>query len=194
MRHPLSPASTKPRGARARLIPGRAPAWARAGAGLAAVVSLLVAAGCDGPPSDQRMQWVARDAWDHTCAEKAMVEQWKVSNGHWKIKGEVWVADVDAVFRLTDDCASGLPLIGKKYKTLEKAPFKGTVEMSRCKKDGETGWSLPGKEGSRCWTGPTLLASGGGVDVHVHVGDNKLHVDVNGPGGSNGSDGSNGSK
>src|SRR3954471_18015004 len=104
------------------------------------------------------MQWVARDAWDATCAEKAMVETWKADAGRWKIEGEVWVADVDATFRLTDDCQSGIPLVGKKYKTLEKASFKGTVEMSKCKKDGQSGWALPGKEGSRCWTGPTLVA------------------------------------
>ena len=124
-----------------------------------AVAGATALTGCNGPPSDQRMQWVARDAWDATCAEKAMVEQWTVKNGHWKIDGEVWVADVDAVFRLTDDCASGLPLVGKKYKTLEKAPFTGKVEMSKCKKDGDTGWALPGKEGSRCWTGPTLFGA-----------------------------------
>ncbi|HEY4221418.1 MAG TPA: hypothetical protein VGO62_08745 [Myxococcota bacterium] len=106
------------------------------------------------------MQWVARDAWDSSCAEKAMVEQWTATNGHWKIKDSVWVVDVDAKFRMVDDCHSAIPLVGKSYKTVESVPFKGTVEMSKCVKDGQDGWSLPGKEGSRCWIGPTLLAAG----------------------------------
>jgi len=119
------------------------------------IATVAAVAACEGPPTDQKMQWVARDAWDSTCADKAMVEKWVATNGHWKIKDSVWVADVDATFRLTDDCASGLPLVGKTYKTMEKAELKKTVEMSKCKdKDGETGWSLPGKEGSRCWTKP----------------------------------------
>lgn len=119
--------------------------------------SLLGLAACDGTPRERSMQWVARDAWDSTCAEKAMVETWSATNPRWKVKGEVYVVDVDAKFRLTDACSSGLPLIGKTYKSLDVVPFKATVEMSKCTKDGQSGWALPGKESSRCWTGATLL-------------------------------------
>jgi hypothetical protein len=124
---------------------------------LAALVVLTAA--CDGVPAQRSMQWVARDAWDATCAEKAMVETWNATKARWKIKGEVYVADVEAKFRLVDNCRSGLPLVGKEYQTIDVVPFKGTVEMSRCKKDGTAGWALPGKESTRCWTGPSLLGA-----------------------------------
>lgn len=123
------------------------------------VVAVLGLSACEGKPADRSMQWVARDAWDSTCAEKAMVETWSATNPRWVVQGEVYAVDVDAKFRLTDDCQSGLPLVGKTYKTIEVVPFKGTVEMSKCKKDGETGWSLKGKEATRCWTGPSLVAT-----------------------------------
>jgi hypothetical protein len=86
-----------------------------------------------------------------------MVETWKAENGRWKIKDSVYVVDVDALFRLTDDCQSGLPLVGKQYKTIDKVAFKQTVEISKCKAGDKDGWALPGKEGSRCWTGPKLV-------------------------------------
>lgn len=125
---------------------------------LGTLLGVLALTGCEGTPREKHMQWVARDAWDPTCAEKAMVEMWKASNPRWKIKGEVYVIDVEARFRLTDDCKSGLPLIGKSYKSLEVASYKSQgLEMSRCKKDGGVGWALPGNESSRCWTSPTLL-------------------------------------
>lgn len=117
--------------------------------------TLLV--GCNPAPRDSFVQWVARDAWDSTCAEHAIVETFTETNRRWKIKGEVYVIDVDARFKLVNACKSGLPLIGKDYQQFEVVPFKATVEMSRCKKGDADGWSLPGKEGSRCWTGPTLL-------------------------------------
>jgi hypothetical protein len=124
-----------------------------------AAACLLLLTACEGTPREQYVQWVARDAWDSTCAEKAMVEVWKAENKRWKTEGQVYVADVQATFRMTDDCQSGLPIVGKQYKALEKVPFvKAGLEVSRCKKDGADGWALPGKEGSRCWTGPTLLA------------------------------------
>ncbi len=123
------------------------------------VVTAALAA-CEGAPAQRNMQWVARDAWDATCAEKAMVETWLAKDPRWKIKGQVYLADVEAKFRLVDSCASGLPLVGKSYKTLEVVPFKGTVEMSKCQKAGDTGWALPGKESTRCWTGPSLLPDG----------------------------------
>lgn len=123
---------------------------------LVVVVGALNLAGCEGKPIERSQQWVARDAWDPTCAEKAMVEQWAASNPRWEIQGEVYAVDVEAKFRMTDDCQSGLPIVGKAYKTIEVVPFKGTVTMSKCKKDGDTGWSLKGKESTRCWTGPSL--------------------------------------
>ena len=122
------------------------------------VAGLVWMAGCDAAPREKSVQWVARDAWDSTCAEKAMVEVWNATNKQWKVKGQVYTLDVDAKFRLTDDCKSGLPLVGKEYKALEVVPFsKQGLEVSACKRDGQDGWALPGKEGSRCWTGPTLL-------------------------------------
>lgn len=121
------------------------------------VVVVMMVAACDGIPAQRSMQWVARDAWDTTCAEKAMVETFSAQNARWQIKGEVYVADVDARFRLIDNCSSGLPLVGKEYQTIDVVPFKGSVAMSKCKKDGATGWALPGKESTRCWTGPSLL-------------------------------------
>lgn len=129
---------------------------------IAAVLALSAGlSACEGTPRERNMQWVARDAWDSTCAEKAMVETWSATNPRWKVQGEVYVVDVEAKFRLTDACSSGLPLVGKTYKSLDVVPFKGTVEMSKCTKDGQTGWALPGKESSRCWTGATLLPTGG---------------------------------
>lgn len=118
----------------------------------------LVLAGCGGSPRDSYVQWVARDAWDPTCAEAAIVERFTATNGRWKIKEEVWAVDVDATFKLVNKCSSGLPLLGKEYKQFEPVVFKQTVEMSKCKKGNDSGWALPGKESSRCWTGPTLLA------------------------------------
>ena len=127
--------------------------------GTVAGAFVVVALGaCSGKPLDKEQQWVARDAWDATCAEKATVEKWTATNERWEIKDSVYVVDVDATFRMINDCDSGLPLVGKKYKTIEVVPFKGTVKMSKCKKDNASGWALPGKEGSRCWTGPNLLA------------------------------------
>jgi hypothetical protein len=123
-----------------------------------AFVSTLLAAACGGPPRDALQQYVARDAWDTTCAEQAMIEKWVAKNGRWKIEGEVWVVDVEATFKLANNCASGLPVVGKSYKQFETVTFAQSVEMSRCKNPaGDVGWALPGKESSRCWAGPTLL-------------------------------------
>ncbi len=122
----------------------------------ASTLAALLLVACDAAPSQQHMQWVARDAWDATCAEQGIVEQWKVQNGAWKIKGEVWATDVEATFKLVNACTSGLPLVGKSYKQFETVKFQKRVEMSHCKAGASSGWALPGKEGSRCWTGPTL--------------------------------------
>ena len=122
------------------------------------LASIVVgASACDSTPRESYMQWVARDAWDSTCAEQAIVETFKVDNKHWKIPSEVYAADIEAHFKLVNACNSGLPLVGKQYKQFESVGFKGTVEMSHCKKDGVDGWAMPGKESSRCWTGPTLV-------------------------------------
>jgi hypothetical protein len=134
----------------------------RTSATLSLVVALVVAAfasACGGPPRDALQQYVARDAWDATCAEQAMIEKWQARNGRWKVEGEVWVVDVDASFKLANACTSGLPVVGKSFKQFETVTFTQTVEMSKCRNAaGDTGWALPGKESSRCWTGPTLIA------------------------------------
>jgi hypothetical protein len=49
-------------------------------------------------------------------------------------------------------------VVGQAYKQFQAIPFQKTVEMSKCKKADADGWAIPGKESSRCWTGPTLLA------------------------------------
>ena len=106
--------------------------------------------GCEAMPRDRYIQWVARDAWSAQCAEKAIVETWKVENRRWKVKGESLLADIDATFKLTDDCA------GMKAYESKRFSVKG-FEISKCEVGGKTGWALPGKEKKRCWTGPQLL-------------------------------------
>lgn len=137
---------------------------------LLAGVSAVTA--CNAAPRDSFQQWVARDAWDQGCAEQGMIEVWKAGNGRWKIEGEVYVVDVEATFKLANICTSGVPpqgidlkallekgggAIARSYKQFETVAFKQTVEMSKCKANDKTGWSLPGQESRRCWTGPTLL-------------------------------------
>ena len=125
---------------------------------VASALGVLALGGCGGPPRDALQQYVARDAWDATCAEQAMVEKWSVKDGHWKVDDEVWVVDVDATFKMANACTSGLPVVGQAYKQFQAIPFQKTVEMAKCKDaQGTSGWALPGREGSRCWTGPTLL-------------------------------------
>jgi hypothetical protein len=136
---------------------------------LTAVFSITA---CNPPPRDSFQQWVARDAWDAGCAEQAMIERWSAQNARWKIEGQTYVIDVDATFKLANACQSGLTLDGinvqdllekgggaihRSYKQFENVEFKKTVEMSKCEKNGKTGWSLPGKESTRCWTGPSLV-------------------------------------
>jgi len=139
---------------------------------LVATLTVLGLTACNPPPRESFQQWVARDAWDSGCAEQAMIERWSGGNPHWKIEGEVYVVDVDATFKLANACKSGIPLdgidvkalleqgggtISRSYKQFEVVNFKKTVEMSKCKKDEKVGWALPGKESTRCWTGPSLL-------------------------------------
>lgn len=113
---------------------------------------------CEASPRSTHIQWVARDAWSPTCADKAIVERWVQSEGRWKVKGEIWTVEVDATFKLGNDCDGGL--LGKSFKAYESVEFqKKNLELSRCKKDGAEGWSLPGQESKRCWTGPSLLGS-----------------------------------
>ncbi len=122
-----------------------------------AVIAALAATGCSGEPDKHHLQFVARDAWNKNCASKATVEKFEATNKKWKIKDQVFTADVKATFKLIDDC-KGLPLVGKSYKAFESADFeKKGLELSACKAEGEKGWSLPGKEGSRCFTGPTSV-------------------------------------
>ena len=113
--------------------------------------------GCSGEPSSKDMQWVARDAWSQRCARKAVVETFEAEKKGWKVKDQVFLFDVKATFKLVDDC-KGLPLVGKSYKAYESVKFeKKGLEMSKCKADGDSGWSLPSQEGKRCWTGPTSV-------------------------------------
>jgi len=110
----------------------------------------LFALGCSSKPTTSEMQWVARDAWSSKCAEKAMVETWEASNQRWKIKDQVLLVDVSATFKLTDDC--GL----KKAYSSETFKKEG-LALSKCVDQEKKGWSQPGLEGKRCWTGPRLL-------------------------------------
>jgi hypothetical protein len=138
----------------------------------AALVTTSVLAGCNPPPRESFQQWVARDAWDPGCAEQAMIERWSVRDARWKIEGQTYAIDVDATFKLANACTSGLTLDGinvqellergggairRSYKQFENVEFKKTVELSKCDKNGAAGWSLPGKESTRCWTGPSLV-------------------------------------
>ncbi|HEY1101074.1 MAG TPA: hypothetical protein VGF99_19200, partial [Myxococcota bacterium] len=85
-------------------------------AALVAVVGGLTA--CNAPPRDSFQQWVARDAWDQSCAEHGMIEQWKAENGRWKVEHEVYVVDVEATIKLANECSSGLPPQGIDVKAL----------------------------------------------------------------------------
>src|SRR4051812_5581829 len=75
---------------------------------LAVSIAVLSLAGCSGTPRDSFQQYVARDTWDATCAEQGIVEKWVATNGRWKIPNEVWAVDVDATFKLVNECKSGL--------------------------------------------------------------------------------------
>jgi hypothetical protein len=136
------------------------------------VVAITALTGCNASPRDSFQQWVARDAWDQGCAEQGMVEQWKTQNGRWKTEGQVYVIDVEATIKLANACNSVLPngginvadllaqgggAVARSYKQFETVAFKKTVEMSKCKTADKDGWSLPGQESRRCWTGPSLL-------------------------------------
>jgi hypothetical protein len=117
----------------------------------------VVVGGCGGSPRDALQQYVARDAWDPTCAEQAMIEKWTTTNARWAVEGKVWAVDVQATFKLANECTSKLPA-GLVYKQFQTIPFTATVEMAACKDSaGTAGWSLPGRQATRCWTGPTLL-------------------------------------
>jgi hypothetical protein len=123
-----------------------------------AVGAIVVLSGCGSPPREALQQYVARDAWDATCAEQAMVEKWSAKNARWAIDAQLWVVDVDATFKMANACTSGLPVVGQAYKQFQTIPFKKTVEMAKCTDaQGTSGWALPGRETTRCWTGPTLL-------------------------------------
>ncbi|MBM4282888.1 MAG: hypothetical protein FJ137_19770 [Deltaproteobacteria bacterium] len=117
----------------------------------------LLVVGCGVPPRDSFQQYVARDAWDPTCAEQAMIERWTTTNPRWAVEGRVWAVDVQATFKMANECTSKLPA-GLVYKQFQTVPFTATVAMASCKDAaGSAGWSLPGRESTRCWTGATLL-------------------------------------
>jgi hypothetical protein len=147
--------------------------------GLLGLLCCLGLLACEGRPNKRHVEWVARDAWDSDCAEQAIIEKFKTANPKWKVKGEVWQVDVEATFKLVNECTSksalsdpkkladGLKelakgetkkITGHTYKQFESLDFaKKPLEMSRCKVNGEDGWSLPGQEGERCWVGPKLV-------------------------------------
>jgi hypothetical protein len=116
----------------------------------AVALAALVLSACGAKPRAQNVQWVARDAWNSSCAELAIVEVWKAGELKWKEKGESLTVDVDAKFKLTNDCDAG----GATLKAYTSFPFKQTIEMHRCEVEGKSGWSLPGMQKTRCWAGP----------------------------------------
>jgi hypothetical protein len=120
----------------------------------AAALALVAVTGCVAAPREAAVQYVARDAWDSTCAGQAIVEQWSQQGGDWKVKGEVYQVQVAATFKLVNKCTGK---DGREYAQFETVRFESTVELSPCKKSGTKGWSLPGKQETRCWTGPTPL-------------------------------------
>lgn len=120
---------------------------------VAAACALVVVSGCNPKPRQEHVQWVARDAWNAKCAEVALVERFKQENLTWAEKGQRAKVDVDATFKLGNDC-EGL----KAYQSFD---FKVQgLELVKCSASGKDGWALPGKESTRCWTGPKLLPQG----------------------------------
>lgn len=106
--------------------------------------------GCESRPDDSFVQWVARDAWNAECAEKGIVERFKRENMTWVTKGKHAKVDVDGTFKLASDCG--------EHKAYQSFEFKRQgLELVRCEASGKKGWSLPGNETTRCWTGPKLL-------------------------------------
>lgn len=116
----------------------------------AALLAVFVVSGCNPKPRQEHVQWVARDAWNAKCAEVAMVERWKQESLSWVEKGARAKVDVDATFKLGNDCEEL-----KAYQSFD-FQLKG-LELVKCTSNGEGGWALPGKEAERCWTGPRLL-------------------------------------
>lgn len=126
----------------------------RAALGWAGVI--VFAGACDAEPRDRHIQWVARDAWNPLCADKAIVERWVQSNGSWKVQGKVWQVDVDATFKMGNDCeGQGETPAIPAYQSVNF--MRPALEMVPCRKGGEDGWALPGQENDRCWTSPKLL-------------------------------------
>ncbi len=127
------------------------PSTARALSLLFALTALtVVVSGCNPKPRSEHVQWVARDAWNAKCAQFGIIERFKQENLSWVEPGKRAKVDVDATFKLGNDC-EGL----KAYSSYE---FKlAGLELVKCSAGGEDGWALPGKEATRCWTGPRLL-------------------------------------
>lgn len=126
--------------------------WGATGAFLVGLVA------CEATPRDSHVQWVARDAWDSSCADKAIVERWVQSGGHWQEQGKVWVVDVDATFKLGNDCQSSTAALA--FSAYQSVTFQRQgLAMTPCTRDGEAGWALLGQEQDRCWTGPSLTAA-----------------------------------
>jgi hypothetical protein len=122
---------------------------------LLAVASVTLGlSACETKPRESYVQWVARDAWNPQCADQAMVEVWKASNPEWKEKGKSVTVDVDATFKLGNDCE----VKGAKLEAYKSFQFKQSIEMVKCTAAGKDGWALAATP-DRCWTGPKLTAS-----------------------------------
>jgi hypothetical protein len=114
------------------------------------------AGACDSTPQERHLQWVARDAWDPTCASAATVEQWAVSDRAWREPGKHYGAHITATLKLVNPCTSTLPG-ARAYKQFESVKIDQVVDVVPCKNGtGDAGFALAGLEGQRCWTGPTL--------------------------------------
>lgn len=122
------------------------------------LVFVCLSSACDAEPRDRHIQWVARDAWNPNCADKAIIERWVQSNGAWKEQGKVWRVDVDATFKLGNDCEGSED--SAAIPAYQSVDFKRSgLELVPCKKGGNDGWALPGQEGGRCWTSPKLVTT-----------------------------------
>lgn len=124
--------------------------------GFSFAVLVATGAACDAEPRDRHIQWVARDAWNPSCADMAIIERWVQTNGAWKEKGKVWRVDIDATFKLGNDCeGEGETASIPAYQSID---FKRVgLELVPCENGGKDGWALPGQEGGRCWTSPKLV-------------------------------------
>lgn len=120
-------------------------------AAIALFLVVITGVGCTPGPRTQFVHWVARDAWDVSCAHAAIIEKWEDSNRRWNDDKTRYLVDVNATFKLVNPCEGGTS--GRSYKQFETVDFRvSQLEMEKCTgSDGAEGWSLVG---GRCLTGP----------------------------------------